>query len=82
MLKKGVPSLFVDMKPLYQHKERAKILEEIMLAHYESLKKNHTLAGQGKSHFIYILLFNNYVTRGKNVANDIFMGTILYGTTL
>ncbi|RKP06374.1 NMDA receptor-regulated protein 1 [Thamnocephalis sphaerospora] len=46
MLRKGVPSLFVNLKPLYADSERAAIIEDIMLAQQKSLKENSTLVGE------------------------------------
>ncbi|WOG99228.1 hypothetical protein DCAR_0518576 [Daucus carota subsp. sativus] len=46
LLAKGVPSLFSDLSPLYDHPEKADILEELALEIERSLKTNGAFPGR------------------------------------
>jgi peptide alpha-N-acetyltransferase len=46
-LTKGVPPLFLDLKPLYADAEKAKTIERLVLGYVESLKKNGTYDQSG-----------------------------------
>mmetsp|Transcript_21228 Transcript_21228/g.50279 ORF Transcript_21228/g.50279 Transcript_21228/m.50279 type:complete len:845 (-) Transcript_21228:22-2556(-) len=44
-LRKGVPSLFSDVKPLYKDKAKIALIEEVMTANLASLRKDQKLDG-------------------------------------
>jgi tetratricopeptide (TPR) repeat protein len=44
-LRKGIPSLFSDLKPLYKSPAKAAAIEEVMLANLASLEAGQTLPG-------------------------------------
>ena len=45
-LTKGVPSLFSDLRPLYDHPGKAEILEELVLEIEASLQNNGGFSGK------------------------------------
>nr|XP_043623547.1 N-terminal acetyltransferase A complex auxiliary subunit NAA15-like [Erigeron canadensis] len=48
LLTKGVPSLFSDLSPLYEHAGKANILEKLVLSLEESLKKTGGFPGRSE----------------------------------
>lgn len=48
-LKKGVPSLFTDLRPLYSHPEKVEILEEVFLEVLSSLQASKTFPSSSDS---------------------------------
>ncbi|KAJ3292600.1 N-alpha-acetyltransferase 16, NatA auxiliary subunit [Borealophlyctis nickersoniae] len=64
MFRKGVPSLFISLKDLYADKERATIIEEVVVGYANGLEKNGTFGtGDGDdvpeppSAYLWVLLF-------------------------
>ncbi|KAJ1493475.1 NMDA receptor-regulated protein 1-domain-containing protein [Baffinella frigidus] len=45
-LRKGIPSLFSDVKPLYKVAEKVKLMEEVMLSNLTMLEKEQKLSGE------------------------------------
>lgn len=43
---KGVPPIFVDLKPLYESEEKVKIIEDLCLSYLENLKAKGTFTGE------------------------------------
>eukprot|EP00252_Welwitschia_mirabilis_P024175 TRINITY_DN7068_c0_g2_i1.p1 TRINITY_DN7068_c0_g2~~TRINITY_DN7068_c0_g2_i1.p1 ORF type:complete len:915 (+),score=223.86 TRINITY_DN7068_c0_g2_i1:244-2988(+) len=71
-LSKGVPSLFSDLRPLYENEEKAVILEEIILQIESSLRNNGTFPGKSIKEqpstllWTLFLLAQHYDIRGKH----------------
>src|SRR4051812_17902129 len=49
MLRKGVPSLFVNLKPLYTDPTRVAIIQELMLSYLDILKRKMALDDDGET---------------------------------
>uniref|UniRef100_K3WMA8 Uncharacterized protein n=1 Tax=Globisporangium ultimum (strain ATCC 200006 / CBS 805.95 / DAOM BR144) TaxID=431595 RepID=K3WMA8_GLOUD len=59
-LTKGVPSLASDLKTMYASKEKAKIIEELVLSYLKTLEAKKPLLEDGKSSPSTVLLWTNY----------------------
>lgn len=47
-LRKGVPPLFVDLRPLYKDPEKIKAIEELCSGYLQNLKESGTFDGKDK----------------------------------
>lgn len=48
-LRKGIPPLFVDLRPLYEFPEKVEIIENLCKSYQENLKKSSTFDGQSSA---------------------------------
>ncbi len=62
MLVKGVPPLITDLKEAYQDKEKAQIIEEMLLNHIKSMDEKSTLAGEEEEQDPTVYLWLLYFT--------------------
>lgn len=56
-LRKGVPSLFTDLKPLYKDAEKMALMEEVMVNFHKSLTAEQQLPSAGKAEVPVTLLW-------------------------
>jgi peptide alpha-N-acetyltransferase len=44
-LRKGIPPLFIDLRPLYRDQDKAKVIQDTCQGFLDNLRKNGTFSG-------------------------------------
>jgi tetratricopeptide (TPR) repeat protein len=72
-LRKGVPSLFTDLKPLYKDESKTGLMEEVMLNFHKSLTAEQQLPSVGKAEvpvtllWVLVYLAQHYDRKGDHI---------------
>mmetsp|Transcript_27403 Transcript_27403/g.56089 ORF Transcript_27403/g.56089 Transcript_27403/m.56089 type:complete len:854 (+) Transcript_27403:193-2754(+) len=88
-LRKGIPSLFSDVKPLYKDAGKVALIEEVMVGNLDALKATQTMPGADEveppATYLWVLEFlaNHFDRRGNTPkALELIDAAILYTPTV